>query len=377
VIQQEAKMAPIIQSVELVVSHSPHYTFRNATQKVEQLVANDVSLNKEYLPIEGLPDFTAHTAKLIFGADSPALAEKRVPSLTPSRCPFDFDLYFLILFLIPFIRLTAYSGGLCRWRLCRPCLAPVRSGSEPSSSLASPPVALPPRSTSPIPLGVHHRAQALERLPERTLNAVGARRVMTGNHTNIFKDAHMPDVRKYRYYKEQTRGLDFEGFIGDLKVCASHHHFFYIYFFKKLFCLGWACCANRGPACLRGVQPGGSQWLRVHSAHLCAQPDRRGPHARAVGGRPRRHPGQGPPALLRHRLPGTPNQSYCHACGWSNNKHWRAQGFATGDLDRDAAPARMAIARGMELFASQSYAKNLGLYGDAPPPTGGVVVPPI
>jgi aspartate aminotransferase len=43
------------------------------------MVANDVSLNKEYLPIEGLPEFTAHTAKLIFGADSPALAEKRVP----------------------------------------------------------------------------------------------------------------------------------------------------------------------------------------------------------------------------------------------------------------------------------------------------------
>lgn len=56
-----------------------------------------------------------------------------------------------------------------------------------------------------------------------------------------------------------------------------------------------------------------------------------------------------------------------YACGWPNN-NWRAQGFATGDLDRDAAPARMAIARGMELFASQSYAKNLGLYGDALPP---------
>jgi aspartate/tyrosine/aromatic aminotransferase len=28
----------------------------------------------------------------------------------------------------------------------------------------------------------------------------------------------MNDVRKYRYYKEQTRGLDFEGFIEDLKV---------------------------------------------------------------------------------------------------------------------------------------------------------------
>lgn len=61
---------------------------------------------------------------------------------------------------------------------------------------------------------------------------------MTGNHTNIFKDAHMPDVRKYRYYKEQTRGLDFEGFIGDLKVRASHHHFLlliYNYFYYLLF----------------------------------------------------------------------------------------------------------------------------------------------
>ena len=96
-------MAPTIQSVELVVSLSLHYTFRdNATQKVEQLVANDVSLNKEYLPIEGLPDFTAHTAKLIFGADSPALAEKRVhPHPPPSPLPFYF--FFLFLFFIPFI----------------------------------------------------------------------------------------------------------------------------------------------------------------------------------------------------------------------------------------------------------------------------------
>jgi len=40
------------------------------------------------------------------------------------------------------------------------------------------------------------------------------------------------------------------------------------------------------------------------------------------------------------------------------------QGFATGDLDRDAAPVRMAVRRGMELMASQSYSKNFGLYGE-------------
>jgi hypothetical protein len=64
-------------------------------------VANDVSLNKEYLPIEGLPDFTAHTAKLIFGADSPALAEKRVQPLpSPLHAAFLFLFYFR--FLNPF-----------------------------------------------------------------------------------------------------------------------------------------------------------------------------------------------------------------------------------------------------------------------------------
>lgn len=43
------------------------------------MVANDVSMNKEYLPIDGLPEFVSQTARLIFGSDSAALAEKRVP----------------------------------------------------------------------------------------------------------------------------------------------------------------------------------------------------------------------------------------------------------------------------------------------------------
>eukprot|EP01099_Mayorella_cantabrigiensis_P005406 TRINITY_DN4324_c0_g1_i1.p1 TRINITY_DN4324_c0_g1~~TRINITY_DN4324_c0_g1_i1.p1 ORF type:complete len:410 (-),score=94.16 TRINITY_DN4324_c0_g1_i1:228-1457(-) len=40
------------------------------------------------------------------------------------------------------------------------------------------------------------------------------------------------------------------------------------------------------------------------------------------------------------------------------------QGFATGDLDNDAYAIRLCAERKIELFASQSFAKNLGLYGE-------------
>jgi len=40
------------------------------------------------------------------------------------------------------------------------------------------------------------------------------------------------------------------------------------------------------------------------------------------------------------------------------------QGFATGDLDADAYAVRMFEARGFEFLLAQSFAKNLGLYGE-------------
>ncbi|CEQ42206.1 SPOSA6832_03994, partial [Sporobolomyces salmonicolor] len=68
-------------------------------RKAKAILANDDSLDHEYLPIAGLPSFVSATSKLIFGADSPALKEGRVASsehvrertgrcLTP-RVPFD------------------------------------------------------------------------------------------------------------------------------------------------------------------------------------------------------------------------------------------------------------------------------------------------
>lgn len=38
------------------------------------------------------------------------------------------------------------------------------------------------------------------------------------NHHSIWKDAGVPQ-QPYRYYKPETRGLDFEGLMEDVQVC--------------------------------------------------------------------------------------------------------------------------------------------------------------
>ncbi|XP_017386598.1 aspartate aminotransferase, cytoplasmic [Cebus imitator] len=47
-------------------------------RKVEQKLANDNSLNHEYLPILGLPEFRSCASRLALGDDNPAFKEKRV-----------------------------------------------------------------------------------------------------------------------------------------------------------------------------------------------------------------------------------------------------------------------------------------------------------
>lgn len=49
-------------------------------KKADAAIASDPKLNHEYLPIAGLPDMTAAAAKVILGADSPAIAQSRVAS---------------------------------------------------------------------------------------------------------------------------------------------------------------------------------------------------------------------------------------------------------------------------------------------------------
>ena len=40
------------------------------------------------------------------------------------------------------------------------------------------------------------------------------------------------------------------------------------------------------------------------------------------------------------------------------------QGFASGDLDRDAQALRLFVDDGHKPVLAQSYAKNMGLYGN-------------
>ncbi|CAD5316114.1 unnamed protein product [Arabidopsis thaliana] len=50
----------------------------DVVRRAEQQLANDLSRDKEYLPLNGLPEFNKLSTKLILGDDSPALKENRV-----------------------------------------------------------------------------------------------------------------------------------------------------------------------------------------------------------------------------------------------------------------------------------------------------------
>lgn len=50
-------------------------------KQADEKLRNDPDLNHEYLPIAGLAEFTSASQKLVLGADSPAIKDKRVASL--------------------------------------------------------------------------------------------------------------------------------------------------------------------------------------------------------------------------------------------------------------------------------------------------------
>ena len=56
-------------------------------QRADDALRKDPNLNHEYLPIAGLADFTTAAQRLILGADSPAIQEKRVRSIARPNTP--------------------------------------------------------------------------------------------------------------------------------------------------------------------------------------------------------------------------------------------------------------------------------------------------
>lgn len=65
-----------------------------------------------------------------------------------------------------------------------------------------------------------------------------------GNHPAIFEKCGVKVVKKYRYYHKETRGLDFEGMIDDMKAM------------KEGSCILLHTCAHNPT----GVDPTMDQW---------------------------------------------------------------------------------------------------------------------
>lgn len=124
-----------------------------------------------------------------------------------------------------------------------------------------------------------------------------------GNHPAIFKKAGM-QCKTYRYFDAKTKGLNFEGMMEDLRAAPLGSTV-----------LLHACAHNP-----TGVDPSEEQWKQI--ADLVEQ---------------------------KKFLPIMDN-AY--------------QGYASGDLDYDAKSTRLFAQRGMSMILCQSFAKNLGLYGE-------------
>ena len=122
------------------------------------------------------------------------------------------------------------------------------------------------------------------------------------NHWNIFRDAGVPTA-KYSYYDPATKGLNFKGLLADMKAAPSGSYF-----------LLHACAHNP-----TGVDPTLTQWKEI------SQTMKEKKHVAFF------------------------DMAY--------------QGFASGDFDKDAASLKMFIEDGHNFALAQSYAKNMGLYG--------------
>jgi len=124
-----------------------------------------------------------------------------------------------------------------------------------------------------------------------------------GNHHNIFTTAGLK-VLNYPYFKKETKGLDIDGMLTAIKNAP-----------EKSVILLHACAHNP-----TGVDPTQEQWEKIADA-----------------------------IQAKHILP-------FFDCAY--------QGFASGDVTRDAWAVRYFVKRGFEIFAAQSFAKNFGLYGE-------------
>lgn len=124
-----------------------------------------------------------------------------------------------------------------------------------------------------------------------------------GNHIPVFKFAGI-DVKQYRYYDKRTCGFDEAGALDDISKMP-----------EKSIILLHACAHNP-----TGVDPKPEQWKIIEEM------------------------------VRKRNLFPFFDMAY--------------QGFASGDISRDAFAVRYFVDNGHSIALAQSFAKNMGLYGE-------------
>lgn len=124
------------------------------------------------------------------------------------------------------------------------------------------------------------------------------------NHQKVFQSAGFTDGHYYRYWDAQTRQIDFDGFVADLKNAP-----------EGAVIILHACAHNP-----TGFDPTKEQWVKLADV------------------------------IEEKKLFPFFDSAY--------------QGFASGNPVQDAFAVRYFVERGFELFCSQSFAKNFGLYNE-------------
>ncbi|EKM83835.1 hypothetical protein AGABI1DRAFT_110435 [Agaricus bisporus var. burnettii JB137-S8] len=208
-----------------------------SVQKAEEVI-NTSKLDKEYLPITGLAEFTQRAAHLAYGAESVPLNNNAISAA------------------------QSISGT-----------GALRIG---GAFLAR-----------------HYPTSKAIYLPTPTW----------GNHIPLFKDSGL-DVRGYRYFDKSTVGLDFEGLKSDLRAAP-----------EGAIVLLHACAHNP-----TGIDPTPEQWATISQI------------------------------VKEKKLFPFFDMAY--------------QGFASGSTDRDAHAVRLFVKDGHQVALAQSFAKNMGLYGE-------------
>ncbi|CAL8138675.1 unnamed protein product [Orchesella dallaii] len=207
-------------------------------RKIEQMMAADESLNKEYLPVLGLAAFSQAATKMLLGAESPALADGRAVGIQ-----------------------TLSGTGALRVAgefLARTCGRTTIYSSEPTWE----------------------------------------------NHRLVMLNAGFQEYKSYRYWDPATRSLDLKGMLEDLRAAP-----------ERSVIILHACAHNP-----TGVDPTPDQWKQIAEV------------------------------IREKNLFPLFDSAY--------------QGFASGDLDKDAFAVRSFVQDGFELVCCQSFAKNFGLYNE-------------